>query len=92
MARGRRGRPARQLPERDRDRILDVVGEAAEPGAEDDADARDEAGPAPDRRLERVEASGLVCRRDRRSRGASDGSARGPPKRVQGEDGRGPLA
>ena len=38
VARRRRGRPAGQLGERDRDRVLELVGEAAEAGAEDDPD------------------------------------------------------
>ena len=39
--RGRR-RPAGQVRERDRDRVLEVVGQTAEPGAEDDPDLGDE--------------------------------------------------
>ena len=46
--RGRR-RPAGQLRERDRDRVVELVGQPAEPGAEDDPDLRDERRPRADR-------------------------------------------
>ena len=68
VTRRRRGRPAGQVRERDRDRVLEVVGEAAEPRAEDDPDPRHEVDPGPDGRLERVEPGGLVGGRDRARR------------------------
>ena len=64
----RRGRPAGQVRERDRDGVLEVVGQAAEPRAEHDADPRDEIGPGTDGGLERGQAGGLLGRRDGRAR------------------------
>ena len=84
-----RGRPARELGEGDRDRILQLVGESAEAGSEDDPGDRNEIGSGADCGLERVETGRLVRRRDRR-RGGRHGRA-GLRERVQGEDGRGPL-
>ena len=49
MPRGGRGRPAGQVRERDRDRVLQVVGQAAQPGAQDDPDRRDQRRSLPDR-------------------------------------------
>ena len=63
--RGRR-RPAGQVGERDGDGVLEIVGEAAEPGPEDDPDLGHEVGPLADRGLERGEAGGLLGRRDGR--------------------------
>jgi hypothetical protein len=60
VARGGRSGPARQIRERDRNRILEIVGEPAEPGAEDDPDLRHQRRASADGGLERVEARGLV--------------------------------
>ena len=65
MPRGGRRRPAGQLRERDRDRILEVVGQPAEPGAEHDPDLRDERRPGADRGHEGGEPGRLLDRRDR---------------------------
>ena len=65
VPRRRRGRPARQVRERDRDRVLEVVGKSTEARAEDDPDRRHEIGLRPDRSLEGVESRGLLSRRDR---------------------------
>ena len=92
MARRGRGRPAGQLGERDGDGILDVVGEPAEAGAQDDPDLGDDVGPGANGRLEGGETSGLLGRRDRA--GGVDRRSltgvRASRMRVQGEDGRGP--
>ncbi len=64
VARGGRRRPAGQVRERDRDRVLEVVGKAAESGAEDDPDLRDERRPGADRADQRGDAGGLLDRRD----------------------------
>ena len=50
MPDGRRHRPAGNLAVRDLDRVLDAVGEAAEPGAEDDRGAGHERRPRADER------------------------------------------
>ena len=60
-----RGRPARQLGEGDRDGVLEIVGQPAEAGAEDDPDLGHEVRPGADRRLERGEPGGLIGGRDR---------------------------
>jgi hypothetical protein len=65
VPRRRRGRPARKVRERDRDRVLEVVGKSTEPRAEDDPDRRHEVGLRPDRPLKSVESRGLLSRRDR---------------------------
>ena len=62
------GRPAGQVGERDRDRVLEVVGETAEAGPEDDPDLGHERRELADRGLERVEPGRLVGRRDRAGR------------------------
>ena len=63
---GRRGdRPAGQLLEGDRDRVLEVVGEAAETGAQHHADPRHEVRPGADGGDERGEAGRLLGRGDR---------------------------
>ena len=92
-----RGRPARQVGERDRDGVLEVVGQPAEPRAEHDPDRRHDVRPGADGGLERVEPGGLLGGRDRAAgsmagrRSASVASRRaGLRNRVQGEDGRGP--
>ena len=76
--------------------VLDVVGEPAEAGAEDDPELRDEVGAGADGGHERVEPGGLVGRGDRAG-GVDRGGCRrvgheraGLKERVQGEDGRGP--
>ena len=99
VARRGRGRPAGQVGERDRDGVLEVVGEAAEPGAEDDPDLGHEVGPGADGRLERVEARRLVERAGSGAPGpgASTASAGrrdracGPPGSHPGVDGRWPA-
>ena len=78
MAGRGRGGPAGQLGERDRDGILDVVGEPAKPGAEDDPDLGDEVGARANGRLEGVEPGGLVGGRDR-----AGGVDRGSVTRVR---------
>ena len=65
VAGGRGGRPAGQVREGDRDRIGDVVGQAAEARAQHDPDPRDEVAPGPDGGLEGVESGGLIGGRDR---------------------------
>jgi hypothetical protein len=58
----RRGgrRPARQLGERDRHGILEIVGKGAQPGAEDDPDLGREVCPGADGGFEGVESGGLI--------------------------------
>ena len=63
-----RGGPAGQVGERDRDGILEVVREAAEPRAEHDPDLGHEVGPGTHRGHERGEPRGLVDGRDRARR------------------------
>jgi hypothetical protein len=60
---GRR-RPAGQIAERDGHRIVEVVGQAAQAGAQDDADLGDEIGVLADRADEGAQARRLVDRRD----------------------------
>ena len=76
VARGGRGGPARQLVDGDRRRVLDLVGEGAEPRAEHDPDHRDEVRASADGGLERVEPGGLVGRGDG-PRGVEVGHRRG---------------
>ena len=85
---GRRGDgPPGQVGELDGRRVLEIVGEAAEAGAEDDADARDEVRAGPDGGDERGQPGGLLGRGDRE--GPVDGvTAHGPSIRAAG---RGPL-
>ena len=93
MTRRGRGRPTRQVLERDRDSILDVVGKHAQARAQDDPGDGDDVGPGPDRGLERVEPGGLIGGRDRSGRVDGDRGCHGRAglkERVQGEDGRGP--
>ena len=61
MARRRGRRPAGQLGERDGHRRFEPLGQAAEPGAQDDAEARDQVGARTDGRLERVQAGRQVA-------------------------------
>ena len=56
MAGSGRGGPSGQFAERDRDGVLEVVGQAAEPGPEDDPDLRNEARSRADGGLEGVKA------------------------------------
>ena len=84
-----RGRPARQLGERDRDGILDLVGQIAQPRTKHDPDPRHEVGPGANGRGQRIQAPGLLGRGDGHRRGCH-GRA-GLREHVQGEDGRGPL-
>ena len=60
----RRSRPAGQSVERDRDGILEIVGETAQARAEDDADLGHEIGVLPDGIDERRQAGGLLRWRD----------------------------
>ena len=71
MARRGRSRPAGQLGEGDRDRIVEVVGEPAEPGAEDDPDLGHEIGPGTDGGHQGVEPGGLLGRAGWVDRGRS---------------------
>ncbi len=61
MARRRGRRPAREVGERDDHRRFEPPGQAAEPGAQDDAEARDQVGARTDGRLERVQAGRQVA-------------------------------
>ena len=62
VARSGRRRPAREIRERDRDGTLERVGEAAQPRAQDDPDARNEVGSGADGGDERGEARRLLDR------------------------------
>ena len=100
VARRGRRRPARQVAERDGDRILEVVGQAAQTGAQDDADLGHEVGPRRGRRRRaradgpagRTGGSAATGRAVDRRRGEAAGRTCGPPGHVQGVDGRGPQA
>ena len=86
---GRRGRrPARQLVEWDRERVRQLIDQAAEAGAEDDTRHRPDVGPGADRGFQGVNARGLLGGRDGPA-GVVRGHA-GLQERVQGVDGRGP--
>ena len=93
VARGRRGRPARQLVERDGDGVLEIVGEAAQPRAQDDPDLGHERRSRANGCLERVEARGLVRGVDgqRRVDHVRTVTECGPPELRPGVDGRGPA-
>ena len=92
------GQPG-QVGERDRDGVLEVVGQAAEPGAQDDPDVGHEVGAGADGRDQRVAAgagwsTGGMGRdgssgRPTSGRTGQTGHA-GLQDRVQGVDGRGP--
>ena len=62
---GRGCRPARELVEGDGDGVIEIVGEAPEPGAQDDPDIRDEPRPRAHRRDERGQPRGLLGGGDR---------------------------
>jgi hypothetical protein len=65
VTRRRSGGPAGQVAERDGDRLVKIVRESAETGAENDPDLGDEGSPGSNGGLESSEASGLIGRPDR---------------------------
>ena len=65
VTRSRRGGPAGELTEWEGDRVLELVGEAAEPRSQDDAGARDQVGPGANGGDERRQPGRLVGGRDR---------------------------
>ena len=97
MARGGGGGPARELGERHRDRVLEVVGQATQPGSQHDGDLGHEVGAGAHDRLEGVEARGLIDRGDGRGRIrhqmmlAHAVAECGPPELRPGVDGRWPA-
>ena len=68
VTRRRRRRPAGQLTEWDGDCLVEVVGEAAEPGSEHDADLGDDVRSRTDGRSQRFDEGWLIRRLDRPGR------------------------
>ena len=81
MPRRRGRRPAREICERDDHRRLEPLGQAAEPGAQDDAEAWDQVGARTDRRLERVQAGRQVAGVEGVGHGRQDTPRRSPAGR-----------